>query len=412
MLLKKLLIIAQNWPAPNYSAAGVRLLQLINFFKSENYKITIASAAENKESFYEENIETIKILLNHDSFNEFVKKLQPNVVLFDRFISEEQFGWRVSENIPNALKILDTEDLHSLRKSREKALKSNLVWSPEFWRTQEITKREVASVLRCDLSLIISDFEVQLLVDIIPNIKEQLLHLPFMVQSSSLNKITSIADYENRKDFVFIGFGGHSPNVDAILHLKQEIWPLIRNRLPDINLHIYGGHLPQKVTDLHSKKHGFIVKGWVKDAHQVISNARVLLAPLRFGAGQKGKLLDAMLCGTPSITTTIGAEGMHNELPWNGEVQDNPQDFSEAAVRTYCNFESWQVYQKNGHQILHEIFEKEMLSRRFRLKLMHIQKHLSVHRSKNFIGNLIQHQSMMGTKYMSKWIEIKNLNNK
>jgi len=94
--IKKLLIIAPNWPAPDYSAAGVRLMQLVDFFQEEDYHITIASAAEKREDFEYQNTETISIRLNHSSFDDFVKELKPDVVLFDRFMSEEQFGWRVT----------------------------------------------------------------------------------------------------------------------------------------------------------------------------------------------------------------------------------------------------------------------------------------------------------------------------
>ncbi|MEO9891166.1 glycosyltransferase [Aurantibacter sp.] len=406
--MKKLLIIAQNWPAPDYSAAGVRLMQLVTFFKIEGYKITIASTAEKREAFNSDSVETVNINLNHDSFNGFVKELNPDVVLFDRFMSEEQFGWRVSENVPNAIKILDTEDLHSLRKSREEALITNLVWTTDLWKSHELTKREVASILRCDLTLIISNFEIQLLEEVLPNCETLLLYLPFMVKTPSIQEIQRKPKFEERKDFLFIGFGGHSPNIDAINYLKKEIWPIIRKQLPSANLNVYGGNLPQKITELHSIKDGFLIKGWARDAHEVISNAKILLAPLRFGAGQKGKLLDAMLGGTPSITTSIGAEGMHNDLPWCGEIHDNSKAFAASAIKTYTNFKVWQEYQKNGQQILIENFDSEKLTKNLKIKTSNIQKNIITHRSNNFIGNLIQHQSMMGVKYMSKWIEEKN----
>lgn len=121
---KKLLIIGFVWPEPKSSAAGSRMLQLIEVFQSENYHITFASTCgKGDKAFNLENlgIEQVTIQLNHSSFDEFIKVLDPDLVLFDRFMTEEQFGWRVAQQCPNALRILDTEDLHALRKGRQEA---------------------------------------------------------------------------------------------------------------------------------------------------------------------------------------------------------------------------------------------------------------------------------------------------
>ena len=102
------------------------------------------------------------IELNSSSFDDFVKVLNPNIVLFDRFMVEEQFGWRVSENCPNALKMLDTEDLHCLRQARQLAIKEKREFASEDLFS-DVAKREIASILRCDLSLMVSEFEMELL---------------------------------------------------------------------------------------------------------------------------------------------------------------------------------------------------------------------------------------------------------
>ena len=107
--------------------------------------------------------------------------------------------------------------------------------------------------------------------------------------------------------------------------------------MPESNLLIYGAYPSQKVLQLHKPAEGFIVKGRAADAEEVIKSAKVVLAPLRFGAGLKGKLIEAMQCGTPSITTSIGAESMHGNLPWNGFIVDGVTDFANAAVCLYLD---------------------------------------------------------------------------
>ena len=167
--MKKLLVIGFVWPEPNSSAAGSRMMQFIGLFQKQGYEVTFASAAQDSDfmvNLSEFGIEKAAIALNHSSFDEFVKTLQPNVVLFDRFMIEEQFGWRVVENCPNAIRILDTEDLHCLRIARQKALKQNRLFSINDLLVEEVAKREIASILRCDLTLMVSEFEMDVLQNV------------------------------------------------------------------------------------------------------------------------------------------------------------------------------------------------------------------------------------------------------
>jgi spore coat polysaccharide biosynthesis predicted glycosyltransferase SpsG len=123
--MKNLVIIGKVFPEPNSTAAGSRMLQLMDLFLTQNYQITFlstASISENSFDLNSKNIQFQNIVLNDNSFDDLIKKLNPEIVIFDRFTTEEQFGWRVSEQVPNAVKILDTEDLHFLRNAREKAL--------------------------------------------------------------------------------------------------------------------------------------------------------------------------------------------------------------------------------------------------------------------------------------------------
>ena len=125
---KKLLVIGFVWPEPNSSAAGTRLMQIIDCFKNQGFTVVFASTASYSDymvSLPDFSIQKHSIVLNDSSFDAFVSDLQPNVVLFDRFMVEEQFGWRVAENCPDAIRVLDTEDLHSLRLARQKAFKEN-----------------------------------------------------------------------------------------------------------------------------------------------------------------------------------------------------------------------------------------------------------------------------------------------
>ena len=404
----KVLVIGYVWPEPNSSAAGSHILSILKLFKKQNWKVEFTTPAQESEHAINLNsigISTQKILLNCDSFDDYVKTYAPDIVLFDRFMMEEQFGWRVEKNCPSALKILDTEDLQCLRHARYIAHKShrNMRQTDLF---SDLAKREIAAILRCDISLIISSFEMKLLTKTFKVDPSLLHHLPFMVNLEELPITTKL--FSERQHFMTIGNFRHAPNWDVVLHL-QEIWTKIRKQLPKAELHIYGSYPPPKATALHNPKKGFFIKGWADSAYEVMENSRICLAPIRFGAGIKGKLLDAMIMQTPSVTSSIGAEGMyHHQEPWAGIIANNVDDFVEAAVKLYTDEEAWSKAQNNGTNILHSRYDSKVLGQKLIEKIMEVEKNLEQHRLNNFTGAMLKHHSMMSTKYMSQWIAEKN----
>ena len=411
MTVNSVLIIGYVWVEPNSSAAGGRMLQIIEQFLNQNWKVTFASPAQkgNKATNLNSiNVDEVSIELNNSSFDNFITDLQPTIVMFDRFMMEEQFGWRVTENCPNAIRILDTEDLHCLRKTREEAIKKNSEFSLDDLLKSDIAKREIASIFRCDLSLIISTFEMDLLKNLFKIDENLIYHLPFLLLPIDENHIKNWKSFEERRHFTIIGNFLHKPNVDGVLLLKKSIWKIIRKKLPKAELHVYGAYANQQILDLHNEKEGFLVKGYTTNPLEIVNNIKVVLAPLRFGAGIKGKLTEAMICGAPSVTTTIGAEGMHNNFAWNGFITDNFEDFASKAIEIYTEKLVWESCQKNGVEIINTIYDKEKIGPIFINKVLEIQQNVSEHRKNNFIGNLLQHQTLQATKYMSKWIESKN----
>jgi glycosyltransferase involved in cell wall biosynthesis len=406
----KVLIIGKVWPEPDSSAAGSRMMELIEFFKEEGAEVTFVSAASNKEfsvSLGEIGIKAVTIKLNDSSFDDFISELGPDIVLFDRFMTEEQFGWRVAEQCPDALRILDTEDLHCLRQARYQAWKEGKSFSQSNLYS-ETAKREIASILRSDLSLIISKYEMKLLKEVFRVKESLLLHLPFMLEGINKNNLNNWLPYNKRNHFISIGNFLHEPNWNAVLYLKEEIWPIIKAEIPEAELHIYGAYSSQKVEQLHNPKQGFLIKGRAGDAKKVVGASKILLAPLRFGAGLKGKLIEAIQCGTPSVTTSIGAESMHGGLPWPGFIEDDPKLFAKKAVELFQNEKKWEEAQQNGVQIINQCYDKSELSVRLRSRIDTIIKNLQTHRQHNFIGSILQHHTVASTRFMSKWIEEKN----
>jgi glycosyltransferase involved in cell wall biosynthesis len=386
------------------------MMQLIHFFKSQDYSITFASQCAKSDNAFDLStigIEQVTIQLNDKSFDTFIQELNPNLVLFDRFMMEEQFGWRVAVHCPKAIRILDTEDLHCLRKGRQQALKDGKPFD-EKYLFNETAKREIASIYRCDLSLIISEAEMEILKDQFKVNESLLCYLPFMLDSVSKESIQKLPQFEKRQHFVFIGNFLHEPNYDAVIYLKDTIWPLIRQQLPMAELHVYGAYSSQKVEQLQNLKEGFHIKGFAEDVNKVMQNSRVCLAPLRFGAGLKGKLIDAMQNGTPCVMTSIAAEGMFGNLGPNGFIEDIPQEFAQKAVELYTNENTWKMYQNNGFEIINERFNKSVFEIKLKKTIDNLTNNLEKLRLQNFTGAMMHHHSMQSTKFMSRWIEEKN----
>lgn len=425
-MIKRVLIIGYVWPEPSSSAAGVRMLQLIQFFIAQGWSVVFGSAAQLSElraNLAELGVEEKPLVLNCQSFNEYVAALQPDVVLFDRFFTEEQFGWRVEQACPKALRILDTEDLHCLRQVREKQVKtaqksaasdaekySLAYMASDQQRTLDLLHhddtavREIAAIFRCDLSLMISQVEIHLLQDYFSVPAALLFYLPLTASV----QVQPSPEFSERAHFMSIGNFRHAPNWDAVLCLKHCIWPLIRTRLARAELHIYGAYLPPKASALHNPRDGFYIRGRAQHAHAVIMQARVCLAPLRFGAGIKGKLLDAMCVGTPSVTTRIGAEAMQHNMLWGGSICNSDEEFADAAVALHEQPELWQAAQANGKSILHKHFVSDSAVSILCKTLEELLVNITQHRRENFIGTMLRHHSHKSTQYMSQWIEAKN----
>ena len=362
----KVLVIGYVWPEPRSSAAGGHMMQILETFLQQGWDVTFSSPAgtgEHRADLTVLGIREVPIELNNSSFDTFIGELAPDIVLFDRFMMEEQFGWRVEKHCPDALRVLETSDLQSLRDARHQRLKERLKTSDDA-----------------------NDFN------------------ELFAPASYVPPVS----FEDCAHFLSIGNFRHAPNWDAVLWMKSTIWPLIREQLPKAQLHIYGAYTPPKATALHNPGQGFHVMNWAEDALKVMSDARVCLAPLRFGAGIKGKIVDAMLCGTPTITTPIGAEAMHGEHLWPGAVTRTAQAFADCAVQLYKEEALWTDAQSKGKALLADRYRQSEHGPALIEKLLYCQQHLAQLRSDNFTGSMLRHHHHKSTQYMAQWIEAKN----
>lgn len=391
------------------------MLQILSIFKENGYSVIFSSAAKRSEyslKLSKIGIQEQEIELNSSKFDRFVKDLNPDIVLFDRFMIEEQFGWRVAEAAPSAIRILDTEDLHFLRKARSLSIKDGKDAITECYPylKNENMAREIASIIRCDFSIMISEFEIELLLSEFNIPETKLLYLPLLLRDDEIKRIDSTINFECRTHFVTIGNFLHPPNIDSVFYLKKSVWPQIHKRLPDVELHIYGAYPNHKIFSLHDEKSGFLIKGRADNVYDTLLTYRVMLAPLRFGAGQKGKLLDAMHAELPSLTTPIGAEGMGEASTWPGYICANEHELVDKAIQIYLQKSDWIEKTSKISSLISKQFKFSKMAANFwadiQIKCARIQEI----RASDYFGEVLRNQSNNATKYMGKWIEEKNKN--
>ncbi len=419
MKKSRVLFIGTVWPEPESSAAGLRTLSLLNAFAREGWEIHFVSPSV--ENQFSERLKSLGVGIfpvgaNDSKFDAYVSELKPDVVLFDRFIMEEQFSWRVRGASSDTLLVLDTSDLHFLRRARQKALAGGEALEKIFNAEldflspggpgHEDALREVGSIYRSDLTLVISSFELKLLTENFGVPPALLLHLPFFMKQEDPSSLPS---FQERNHFISIGNFRHAPNADGIQWLKNKIWPKISARLPGVEAHIYGAYPSREMMALHDPSLLFFVKGHAESSLQTLKKYRVNLAALRFGAGIKGKIAEAWCTGTPTVTTPIGAEGMvGSSKVFAGEVASTEEDFSRSCADLYLDQTRWASVQNAGFNSVRELLDEKKNAELFLDTVnLHLKNRTELRR-KNFVGQMLQHHGHQSTKYFSKWIEEKN----
>lgn len=240
---------------------------------------------------------------------------------------------------PNAKVVFNTVDLHFLRLEREAVLKKDRAILKE---SEKLKKLEVELMQKADLTTVVSSAELDLLQRMG---LEKVIHLPF-----SREIRPSKVPFEKRSGLLFVGGFQHQPNVDAIVFFVTEVMPLIRRKLKGVVLHVVGSKAPTEVLNLASED--VLVHGFVEDLEPILEMVRVNVAPLRYGAGTKGKVAHALASGLPTVGTSIALEGMglnHNESVLKA---DSPDAFAKETLRLYLDKKLWSGLSASGIAIL------------------------------------------------------------
>lgn len=404
---RKVLVIGHSYPESEATAAGVRMLQLLRNLKEQGAIVHFAAAS--KQGRYPDSLEALvqeihEIRLNDSSFDALVKRLDCQFAVFDRFMTEEQYGWRVRAQLPHCKLILDTEDLHSLRLSRQEAVEKGISWNEDLWYSHPVFSRELASIFRCDLTLMISRAEIELLCGAFPWLGSLMVYAPFQMEAPDS---TNDLPHESRKHFVFAGNGKHAPNADAIQILRSAIWPELSQRCPEAELRIYGAYLEELSLGPNDfpGSDRFIIKGYAPSIEEVFKTARLQLAPLRFGAGVKGKIISGLQFGLPTFSTPVGWEGIGGKHVKNPLVINEISQMIPKAAELYYESQQWEKALQQGRELAREHFTNRDSTQGSSF-LLHTDQEIS--REARLLRDLLRSKAFDSSRFMSKWIEAKN----
>ena len=209
-----------------------------------------------------------------------------------------------------------------------------------------------------DETLVVSSFEKELLSREFPSKSIHHVRLPYLASEYR-------PSFQETSSVIFVGGFNHKPNYHAALYLIREIWPLVRELDPRINLRVVGSDIPKEILRLEDPSNGINILGFVPDLDELIQTSRISVAPLIFGAGAKGKVLQSLSLGIPVIGTKIAAEGMGLIDGLTIIVSENPRDFAQNIVDLYGNQEQWEFLQNNSMKFVRAEHSPESIYRLF-----------------------------------------------
>jgi glycosyltransferase involved in cell wall biosynthesis len=261
---------------------------------------------------------------------------QLSAVILSRHYVAANYVDSVRLYAPQARLIFDTVDVHHLRERRVADLEGSAELAQQAARTRA---QELRLMRASDVTLVVSAAEKEILAREIPQARIEVV--------SNVHEIFGRRRaFDERRDLVFVGGFQHPPNIDAVLWFVREVFPRVRERLDDITFNVVGSKAPPAILELAHD--GVVVHGFVPDIEPFMDGCRLALAPLRYGAGVKGKVNMAMSYGLPVVATSPAAEGMHVRDGVDLLVADSPTDFADAVVRGYTDAALWQTLSDNG----------------------------------------------------------------
>lgn len=359
----RILYIDADTPQPDRNSGSIDAINLMRLLKRLGGRITFVP--ESNFAFRGPYTVALGKLGVHVAYHPKVRSVrqvfeeadgQFDLVFLCRAYIADRYLGLVREMAPRARVIFYTVDLHFLREEREAGISGD----PALITAAAASKaRELTAIIHSDLTIVLSTHELDMLLTLVPA-TTQLRVLPLLRDIPLKLAATAL---EGRRDVLFVGTYQHPPNADAAVFFAKRVWPLVRAQLPDARFLVVGSAVTPEIEALGAED-GVEVVGFVQDLDAFMSRIRVSVAPMRYGAGLKGKVASALQAGLPTVATRIAAEGVALVDGRDILIADTPEEMAAAVVRLYSDDALWLNLAANGFEFVRREYSLESNEKR------------------------------------------------
>jgi glycosyltransferase involved in cell wall biosynthesis len=363
----KILVIGPLLPYYDRSAWGVRLFNMLKIL-SRNYKIIYFSWSEYKGQEDEKYTSDLKGM-NIDVYteeNDFMKIIKQNdfyATLIEYFNVAEYFLPRIRMLKPRCPIIVDSIDVHYHRLWMQYGITKNLIDYKEYL---DVKRREISIYKKADLVLAVTEEDVLILRDEDPNLRIEVVPNIYDIPNDPKDRNV------DKNSLIFIGGFKHKPNVDAVFYFCNIILPKLIEKNPQIHLTIIGESPSAQIMKLDSKH--VKVLGYVPSVTPYLMKNYVSIAPLRFGAGMKGKINEAMAHGIPVVSTSVGVQGMKLRHKQEIMIADEPEDFIKCIQELINDNKLYSVISTNSVNFIKENYTSDKVANKLEEIIADVQK--------------------------------------
>jgi glycosyltransferase involved in cell wall biosynthesis len=354
----KILAVSNQYPMPDKNAGELRFFSMLKlmgrnhevFFCGYRFNEQVESIGIAKANEYRSLLSGINVKDLGGDIDQIVKNNAFDIVLFEFYYSSRRNYVKAKFYNKDTVVVVDTVDIHYKRLQSKYGITGN---DDDRQKAVRMKRRELKEYRRADAVITATGNDDQCLRLDLNDI------VSFVIPTIHEMKTCSNPAGSDDKDadVIFVGGFNHDPNLDAVLYFNEEILPLVRQKLPGIRVKIVGNNPPDSIKALAGEN--FIVTGFVPDTHPHLSGSRVSIAPLRYGAGMKGKVGEALASGIPVVTTSVGAEGFGFTPGREVLVADTPGEFADAVIRLLSDRALYDEMSRSGQQFIRDRYSPE-----------------------------------------------------